>query len=737
MKDVVNYKNEGEFMKKLVISLLSVLMVLGLMMPVSALTGAEVAQIGDAKYSTLQEAFDAAKDGDVIALLDNADVNTTAPTDSRYSLMLKNKSVTLDGGNYTINLLSGTRGIYLEGGNDASAKSNVVFKNVKINNALADSRCIDTRGGHFSLTLENVALSTEQATGNSQPLTVGGNSHEHKNDIIIKNSSIKANDAGYAYISFNPANVTVDNSKMNGYASFYFKGPLGSYGSKTSVVNVINGSEISSVNPHGAGQNDFATVVFEDSNIEFNLVDSVIKLDTSAESTQRAFSFQENPTYNIDANDCTVNISGAASGIVTGPKSIFQEGAKVDGNEIKVSSGVFNTVDVLEHLAPNADVTVRLDSNVEKSIVIPQNTTVTLDLNGNNITGTSGHDTISNSGNLTIVDNGIVDHKSSSNKVLTNVRRSGAVATIKGGEFTRSQESDTNFSNAISNGLGCTINFEDGKVNATSNQVFAIENNGEMNIKGGTINAVYGSIENGDTAVLNISGGTISSEGDDAINSYGEVVVDGGEINGRVVIGTLEASPSKATINSGTINGDVIAKKGFSVNVIVNGGHISGKLQTTDANFKPLPEDQRLNIDVNAGTFGTNVSDYVVPGKMSVGVDGLYYVGEGETLQPIIDNAKNTVEVLGDTTDIKVPVGVEVTNKTGNDIVVNGHEVKAGQTIIAKTAPVVPVCKGPKDKNCDGVVTCEEEMGKGWTWNNSKKVCEYTGSYVVVNTAAK
>ena len=48
-----------------------------------------------------------------------------------------------------------------------------------------------------------------------------------------------------------------------------------------------------------------------------------------------------------------------------------------------------------------------------------------------------------------------------------------------------------------------------------------------------------------------------------------------------------------------------------------------------------------------------------------------------------------------------------------------------------------PVCKGPKDKNCDGVATCEEEMGKGWTWNNSKKVCEYTKSYVVVNTAAK
>ena len=48
-------------------------------------------------------------------------------------------------------------------------------------------------------------------------------------------------------------------------------------------------------------------------------------------------------------------------------------------------------------------------------------------------------------------------------------------------------------------------------------------------------------------------------------------------------------------------------------------------------------------------------------------------------------------------------------------------------------------CAGVKDTNCDGVVTCEEEKGEGWTWNNTTKVCEFTGStgYTVVNTAAK
>ncbi len=53
--------------------------------------------------------------------------------------------------------------------------------------------------------------------------------------------------------------------------------------------------------------------------------------------------------------------------------------------------------------------------------------------------------------------------------------------------------------------------------------------------------------------------------------------------------------------------------------------------------------------------------------------------------------------------------------------------------------PTLPTCAGDKDKNCDGVVTCDEEKGAGWTWNNTLKVCEYTGGkdYIVVNTSAK
>ena len=51
----------------------------------------------------------------------------------------------------------------------------------------------------------------------------------------------------------------------------------------------------------------------------------------------------------------------------------------------------------------------------------------------------------------------------------------------------------------------------------------------------------------------------------------------------------------------------------------------------------------------------------------------------------------------------------------------------------------LPTCAGSNDKNCDGVVTCDEIKGAGWTWNNTKGVCEFTGkpTVYVVDTATR
>ena len=46
-------------------------------------------------------------------------------------------------------------------------------------------------------------------------------------------------------------------------------------------------------------------------------------------------------------------------------------------------------------------------------------------------------------------------------------------------------------------------------------------------------------------------------------------------------------------------------------------------------------------------------------------------------------------------------------------------------------------CAGDKDKNCDGIITCDEEHGFGWEWDENKKACVFNGSYYVVETSTK
>ena len=43
-------------------------------------------------------------------------------------------------------------------------------------------------------------------------------------------------------------------------------------------------------------------------------------------------------------------------------------------------------------------------------------------------------------------------------------------------------------------------------------------------------------------------------------------------------------------------------------------------------------------------------------------------------------------------------------------------------------------CAGNQDKNCDGVVTCDEVNGLGWVWSESEKACVVDTVVVPSNT---
>ena len=138
-------------------------------------------------------------------------------------------------------------------------RANVSFKNVKIYNTASSGRCIDTRTDGIEVSLENTIL--EATKGISQPLTIGG-SDKNGLTINIESSTITAK-GGYAIIAFVPAEITINESDISGYASIYTK-----EGSNGISFN-ITASNLSSYLKSNEPSNSFGTIILDDNTAIF------------------------------------------------------------------------------------------------------------------------------------------------------------------------------------------------------------------------------------------------------------------------------------------------------------------------------------------------------------------------------------------------------------------------------------------------------------------------------------
>ena len=129
---------------------------------------------------------------------------------------------------------------------------------------------------------------------------------------------------------------------------------------------------------------------------------------------------------------------------------------------------------------------------------------------------------------------------------------------------------------------------------------------------------------------------------------------------------------------------------------------------------------------------GTNIYSYPSDSHVKY----TWYYVENDQVIGTASSFSVTADNEGKTIAVKVE-GID--GYTGTATWEASEVVKVEGEPVEPEEPSGPTCAGSKDKNCDGVVTCDEEKGEGWTWNNKLKVCEYTGktSYTVVNTAAK
>ena len=574
--------------KKLCSILLALTMVLTLL-PVSALAedGAEkVAKIGDTEYTTLQDAINAAGDAGsetTITLLTNVDLTNATIKQLRFTKA--NSNIVLDLAGNTVTAADGEAIMLNEANITLTIKNGTITNNIP--GSYSDGLYAYAMCNNLSLTLDNVTINSRTQGLAVQGLTSNSN-------VTVKNSVITSTEELGIYYPPKSGTLSIENSQITGVTGIVVKGStLNVSGDKTVITGF--GPKIDPEEYYTGAT------------------------DGSSTLTETGDAIYVESGYND--RDISVNISGGQL-VSTNAKSIqmFIKNSEVTSvkRDVSVSGGTFSDLSALNYLAPSANVSVKLTADTQKDVVIPANTTVTLDLNGHNLTNVSGH-TITNNGNLTVTGSGTVDNISDGKGALVN--KVGAIATLNGGTFTRSQEAGT-YEPDLANG----------------NSWYTVKNYGTMTINAGATvttrltddngNAVGGHsslIANGwqnandltnnprndnQNALLTVNGGTFIGGINTVKNDdYSELVFN----NGTCTNYTQAAFQNHniATINGGSF----VAESHWSIyNCPCNANSDKGELTITGGSFTGNIAHVKADygfIKISGGTYSVNPTAYV------------------------------------------------------------------------------------------------------------------------------
>ena len=320
-------------LRKLWLSLLLLVGATAIAVPgIQEVMDGNVAKIGSTEYKTLQEAFNAATDGDIVTLLQDIDATTFKKVATYYNFTI-NKSITLDGDGHSIKVDS--RGIAVN--QDGTSTVNVTFKNLTVNNAASAGRAISTRGNIGKVVLDNVKINCT-GSRNTQGFTVGGSQSTAQEIEIVNGSKINVGYSGYCIITFNPVTMDIENSTLDGWASIYAKGEDSSAGSAGSDIS-INNSSLVSVNPHSGNGNSFGVIKIEDNNVKVEITRSKVNISNTGDQTQAIAAFPEYNQFKSNSvllgEGNTVEFSNTGSGSCSFVSNL-------NSNSFSITEGNFN-----------------------------------------------------------------------------------------------------------------------------------------------------------------------------------------------------------------------------------------------------------------------------------------------------------------------------------------------------------------------------------------------------------
>lgn len=641
-------------MKRKLLSVLLTLCLAFSLLPTAALADGEgtqtndVAQIGETKYATLQEAVNAANDN-TVKLLENVTEDINIPTGINVTLdlnghkitnvsghtitvekggklnisdsvgtgvvdntshgkgaIVNSGEVTLNGGTFKRSAEKGTYSLYGNGGNSWYTIAN--YGTMEINTGVT----VENAGGYSSM-IRNGGEATADCNLTIRGGNFTGGVNTVKNDyfgVLTINGGNFSNTAQYVIMNWNKAEITAGTFRTLDTASAVLF--TSAFGGNANYVGklTISGGEFK----HASDTQEMIVDHYDESN-KGNAVVTGGKFDADISKYI--------PTDYVQSADGTVEKLGETNAVA------------------KVGDTYYKTLADAVAAADNNTVTLLKD--VTADITIPAGKTMTLDLNGKTLTNVNDH-TILNNGNLTITGTGKVDNISHAKGALYN---KGTVV-VNGGTFDRSKENGKTSNDSGSNSWYTIKNvgsmtIHDGATvqtagnNTTLGKFSSLVSNGYFNagdytnnrgleqpiltIDGGTFRGGLNTIKNDDHAKLTINGGTFSNYYQAVVQNHNIAEITGGTFTAasdanaktygiyncgcgaEIDLGTL-------TVSGGTFTGATYAVADVSsenADVTISGGQFAG---TKAAIVKS--STSKATIAVSGGKFSSDPSVYVV-----------------------------------------------------------------------------------------------------------------------------
>lgn len=614
--------------RKLCSVLLALCMVLTLL-PVSAM----------AEDGTATSLPDADENG-VITLMENVELTNGLNYTKDVTIVLNGHTITRTNGQKTALMITNGATMTIDGSVAGSAINGTIVVGYSTP-SVTNGKLIINGGTYTATVTDDCVVQTNGLCDNCE--------------ITATNATFNSTDDTF-YLAGN-GTYRLENCEINGYTGIYMKS--GSLTLNNTTIKATGTYADPVANGNGASSTGDGIILDAKTGYKGNIN---LNINGGSISSNNAYAIRETYTDSTATATHSIMVNGGtytSSKDAINVSEYFKKAVASGVSSISISGGTFSDLSALDYLAEGANVTVKLAADTTKDVTIPAGATVTLDLNGKTLTNVSGH-TITNNGNLTVTGNGTVDNITNGKGALVN--KVGAIATLNGGTFTRSQEAGTyepdlangnswytvkNYGTmTINAGATVTTRLMDDNGNAVGGHSSLIANgwqnandltnnprndnqNALLTVNGGTFIGGINTVKNDDYSELVFNGGTCTNYTQAAFQNHNIATINGGsfvaESHWSIYNCPCDANSDKGelTITGGSFTGNIAHVKADYGFIKISGGtySVNPTAYVADTHIARKDSDTKFVVvekaNLTAGVYTSNPADFLAPGYVS------------------------------------------------------------------------------------------------------------------------